>query len=215
MQGYNIRQFPSGRHSSARNGHRKILGFNTHINPSKSSCKKHQEEIRSTIKKHKSSSQAHLINELNPIIRGWCNYYRFSNAQANKHFSKQDHLVYQKLRAWGKNRCGNLKDAFKKYYRKIGTNKWTFATNQKNNPLKLLTHSSSISNTTDYVRVQGDKSPFDGNLVYWSTRMGSFHNMPTSKATKLKRQKGKCNWCRLQFREEDILEEDHIIATAS
>ena len=108
-----------------------------------------------------------------------------------------------------------MKDAFKKYYMTIGANKWTFATNQKSkNPLKLLRHISHISNTVDYVRVKGDKSPFDGNLVYWSTRMGNFHNMPTSKAIKLKKQKGKCNWCGLQFREGDILEEDHVIATA-
>ena len=38
--------------------------------------------------------------------------------------------------------------------------------------------------------------------------------MPDSKAIKLKKQKGKCNWCGLYFREVDVLEEDHIIATA-
>ena len=213
--GYNIRQIPSGVHSSARNGHQIILGFSTLVNPSKSSCKKHQESIKSTIKKHKSSSQAHLINELNPIIKGWCNYFRFSNAQAKNYFTKQDHLVYLKLRAWGRYRCGNLRDSFKKYYMKHGANRWTFAVNRKsNNPLRLLTHSSHISNTTDYVRVKGNRSPFDGDLVYWSTRMGSFHNMPTAKAIMLKKQKGKCKWCGLHFRQGDVLEEDHIVATA-
>ena len=44
--------------------------------------------------------------------------------------------------------------------------------------------------------------------------MGRHIEMPTSKAYKLKKQKGKCNWCGLHFREGDILEEDHIIATA-
>lgn len=38
--------------------------------------------------------------------------------------------------------------------------------------------------------------------------------MPTSKAFRLKKHKGKCNWCGLHVRERDILEEDHIIATA-
>ena len=44
--------------------------------------------------------------------------------------------------------------------------------------------------------------------------MGRHPEMPTSKAFMLKKQKGKCNWCGLHFREGDILEEDHIIATA-
>ena len=44
--------------------------------------------------------------------------------------------------------------------------------------------------------------------------MGNNPEMPTSKAIKLKRQKGKCNWCGLHFREGDILEEDHIIPKA-
>ena len=45
--------------------------------------------------------------------------------------------------------------------------------------------------------------------------MGRNPQMPNSKAIKLKIQKGKCTWCGLHFREGDILEEDHIIATAS
>ena len=44
--------------------------------------------------------------------------------------------------------------------------------------------------------------------------MGRHPEMPTSKAIRLKKQKGKCKWCGLHFREEDVLEEDHIIATA-
>ena len=50
--------------------------------------------------------------------------------------------------------------------------------------------------------------------VYWSTRMGKHPEMPTRKASLLKRQKGVCPWCCLHFREGDILEVDHILATA-
>ena len=58
---------------------------------------------------------------------------------------------------------------------------------------------------------KGNSSPYDGNLVYWSTRMGKNPLMPMRKAKLLKTQKGKCNWCELTFRYGDILEEDHII----
>ncbi len=44
--------------------------------------------------------------------------------------------------------------------------------------------------------------------------MGRNPEMPTSKAIRLKKQKGKCNWCGLHFREGDVLEEEHITPTA-
>ena len=213
--GYNIRQFPAGKYVSARNRYKGALGFNTFIIPSKDACKKHQAHISDIIKKHKSSPQAQLILELNPVIRGWCNYYKFSDASGRKILSQQDHLIFKKLRAWGIYRCGNLKDARKKYYTKIGNRNWIFATKTGDvNPLRLLLHSDFDSSSTDYIKVKGDKSPYDGNLIYWSTRMGRHPEMPNSKAIRLKKQKGKCNWCGLHFREGDVLEEDHIIATA-
>ena len=213
--GYNIRQFPAGKYVSAKHRHKGTLGFNTFITPSKDACKKHQSRISEIIRKHKSSPQALLILELNPVIRGWCNYYKFSDAQTRKILTLQDHLVFQKLRAWGIYRCGSLKDSRKNYYTKIGNKNWIFATREGDaNPLRLLFHSSFGSSSTDYVKVKGDKSPFDGNLIFWSTRMGRHPEMPTSKAFRLKKQKGKCNWCGLHFREGDVLEDDHIIATA-
>ena len=213
--GYHIRQFPAGKYVSARNRYRGAIGFNTFITPSQESCNKHQKSIFNIIRKHKTSPQAELIFELNPVIRGWCNYYKFSDAQGRNILSKQDHLILQKLRAWGRYRCGNLKDARKKYYTKIGNRNWIFATKEEDaNPLRLLLHSSFGSSSNDYVKVKGDKSPYDGNLIYWSTRMGRHPEMPISKAIRLKKQKGKCNWCGLHFREGDVLEKDHIIATA-
>ena len=65
-----------------------------------------------------------------------------------------------------------------------------------------------------YVKVKGDKSPYDGDLVYWSTRMGRNPELPDAKAILLKKQKGKCNWCGLYFRNGDLMEKDHILATA-
>ncbi|MEO1375177.1 MAG: HNH endonuclease signature motif containing protein, partial [Cyanobacteria bacterium J06635_10] len=62
-----------------------------------------------------------------------------------------------------------------------------------------------------HVKVKGESSPYDGNLVYWSTRMGKNPQIPTLVATLLKQQKGKCTHCGLYFRDSDVLEVDHII----
>ena len=170
--GYNIRQYPAGKYVSAHKTNGDILGFKTIINPSQEACKKHQEKIRQIVRKHKHSPQELLILELNPVIRGWCNYYQFSDAQTTGKLSKQDHLVVEKLRAWGRYRCKDTKTAISKYFTKIGKRDWIFATREGDaNPLRLLIHDKFGSSSTNYVKVKSDKSPYDGNLVYWSTTL--------------------------------------------
>jgi RNA-directed DNA polymerase len=212
--GYHIRQFPVGKYKSAKHPtYGTPLGFKTLLTPSKKSVEKHQLQIRSIIRKHRSSPQDLLINELNPVIRGWANYYKFSDSQSVGEFPRQDHLIWKKLRGWTVYRCGKFDK--NKYWTTIGNNNWVFATRQGNaNPLRLLAHSEFSSSSTEYVKVTGDKSPFDGNSVYWSSRLGSFLDMPSRKAALLRQQKGRCASCELYFQEWDVLEVDHIIPTA-
>ncbi len=214
--GHHIQQFLVGKYSSAIHPTtRKPLGFRTLITPSPDACKKHQKEIKDVIKTYYNSPQAVLISKLNPVIRGWVNYYSNSDAATVGELARQDHLIFQKLRAWGRQKTGSYNKARKKYWKKIGNNNWVFATKSKDaNLLRLLRHTEFGSSSTKYVKVKGKDSPFNGKLVYWSTRMGRSPDMPTRKANLLKRQKGVCPWCCLRFREEDKLEVDHILALA-
>jgi RNA-directed DNA polymerase len=213
--GHHIQQYPAGKYRSNRNGHGEILGFNTLITPSAKASKAHIEEIGRIITKHRSSPQMALIKDLNPVIRGWTSFYTKSDAQTVGELSKQDHLTYLKLRRWAKRRCGNINDGHIKYWTSIGSNNWVFATREGNaNPLRLLNHSQFECSSTDYVKVKGDKSPYDGDTVYWSSRLGTHPQMPNRKAKLLKQQKGKCPWCGLSFQEWDVLEIDHIIPSA-
>ena len=75
-------------------------------------------------------------------------------------------------------------------------------------------HSEFSCSSTNYVKVKSDKSPFDGDPVYWSTRLGEHPEMPSQKAKLLKWQKGKCQECGLSFQEWDVIEVDHIIPRA-
>ena len=212
--GHHIQQFPVGKYKSANHPSTgEKLGFRTLIRPSKQACQRHQEKIKSVIKKHKHSSQFQLINELNPIIRGWSNYFSNSDAQTVGELKRQDYLIYQKLRAWGRYRCGSSKKAYRKYWHKIKT-RVTFCCTEGKNFFKLINHSEIGSSSNQYTKVKGTVSPFDGDLIYWSSRMGRHPEMPLNKAKLLKSQKGICNWCKLYFREGDILEKDHITPTA-
>ncbi|MFB2980164.1 group II intron reverse transcriptase [Microseira sp. BLCC-F43] len=211
---HHFRQATAGKYRS-RKSEGKILGFKTLITPSAKASKAHQEEVGRIITKHRSSPQAKLIKDLNPVIRGWTSYYSNSDAKTVGELSKQDHLTYLKLQRWAKRRCQKSKKARNKYWTSIGGNNWVFATKEgKANPLRLLSHSEVSCSSTDYVKVKGDKSPYDGDLVYWSSRLGTHPEMPNRKAKLLKQQKGKCLACGLSFLDWDVIEEDHIIPRA-
>jgi RNA-directed DNA polymerase len=200
--GFNIRQFAVGRTQSK-------LGFKTIITSSKEKQKVHYEQIASIIETHKSAPQEALINKLNPIIRGWANYY--ATVVSKDTYSEIDNLMYLKLRAWA-NRRHPKKSAewvLKKYWLPIGGFSWVFATKKGEKLYRLLRHDTTP--IVRHIKVQGESSPYDGNLVYWSTRMGNSPEMPIRITKLLKKQKGKCAHCELYFRESDVLEIDHII----
>ncbi len=213
--GHYVRQFPAGKYRSSKNLHGKLTGFNTLITPSEKASKVHLESVRRIITKHRSSPQSALIKDLNPVIRGWTSYYTNSDAKTVGELSKQDYLTYLKLRRWAKRRCGKISIGHAKYWNTIDGKNWVFSTRTgKANPLRLLKHSEFECSSTNYVKVKGDKSPFDGDLVYWSTRMGVNPEMPSRTARLLKRQKGKCTHCGLSFFEQDVMEVDHIVPRA-
>ena len=207
--GFNIRQHKVGKYTSGRDTKGRLLGFKTLITPSKESQKKHYRRIAEVIDKHKGQSQATLIANLNRVIRGWCNY--FSIGVSSKVFSRLEHLTFWKLWKWGVKRHPNKgkKWVKTKYFRTIRGDKWTFATPREgSNPMVLMKHSQTA--IVRHVKVKGDKSPYDGDLIYWSSRMGKHPEMPKRTASLLKKQKGKCAHCGLFFRDGDLLEVDHI-----
>ncbi|MEH2127091.1 group II intron reverse transcriptase/maturase [Nostoc sp.] len=208
--GFNIRQFPVGKYQSGKNTYGYNLGFKTLITPSKKKQKVHYDHIASVIEAHKAAPQAALISHLNPIIRGWANYY--ATVVSKIAYSDIDYLMYQKLNAWAKRRHPKKNGEWvsKRYWQSIGGNNWVFATRKEGlTPLRLLNHADTT--IVRHVKVKGESSPYDGNLVYWSSRMGKNPEIPTRVALLLKRQKGKCTHCGLFFRENDVMEVDHTI----
>ena len=201
--GFTIQQFPVGKYHSKQ-------GFKTIITPGKQKQKVHYDQIASVIEAHKAAPQAALISRLNPIIRGWANYY--ATVVSKVAYSDIDDLMYQKLRAWAKRRHPRKNGEWvsRKYWQSIGGDNWVFATRKEGTtPLRLHNHADTP--IVRHVKVKGESSPYDGNLVYWSTRMGNNPEMPSRVSKLLKKQKGKCTHCGLYFREEDVMEIDHKI----
>ncbi|MCT7992955.1 group II intron reverse transcriptase/maturase [Laspinema olomoucense] len=209
--GFNIRQFPVGKYHTGKTSRgNRPLGFKTIITPSKEKLKVHYDKIAEVIEAHKTALQVAVISRINPIIRGWAKYY--STVISSEAYSNLDHLVFLKLTAWAKRRHPNKSNgwAFRKYWQTIEGVSWVFATRSEGkNPMRLLKHSAT--EIKRHVKVKGESSPYDGNLVYWSTRMGNNPEMPKRVSTLLKKQKGKCAHCGLTFRENDVMEVDHRI----
>jgi 5-methylcytosine-specific restriction endonuclease McrA len=83
---------------------------------------------------------------------------------------------------------------------------WVFGTQEGS---KVILHSDTP--IVRHTKVRGNKSPFDGDMVYWASRLGKHPETTTRMATLLKKQKGKCNYCGLYLTNEDKIEIDHII----
>ncbi|WP_049802798.1 group II intron reverse transcriptase/maturase [Gloeothece verrucosa] len=214
--GFHIRHYPAGirdrRYKSGgcnQGGHRwtQIVPYVVLIKPSAEAIKQHKRKLSQVIDGLKTAPQSRLIRELNPIIRGWANYY--SSVNSKETFSDIDHWLWIKLRRWCLRRHPMKPDkwVYNKYWHvdeRHKGKKWDF----NDGELSLTEHRQTPINR--HINVKGDRSPYDGDWIYWSTRLGKYPNIRSPITKLLKTQKGKCSKCQLYFSLEDILEIHHI-----
>ncbi|MDE5089627.1 MAG: hypothetical protein O4805_21885 [Trichodesmium sp. St16_bin2-tuft] len=62
-----------------------------------------------------------------------------------------------------------------------------------------------------HTKVKGNRSPYDGDWTYWSSRIGKYPGVRREVLTLLKRQKGKCEFCGLSFKPTDLIEVDRVL----
>jgi RNA-directed DNA polymerase len=211
LLGFYIRQYRVGKHQSGK-GPRgaERLGYKTLIKPAKANVQEHLAELGRVIQRGKALPQGQLIHQLNPKIRGWANYYRVGVSQAI--YEWLDHHTWAKLRRWALWRHPKKSTAWaiKRYWQRLGS-RLTFATSATDPDAgRLLTHSEVP--ITRHVKVQGNRSPYDGDWVYWSTRHGRHPSVSLRLAKLLKQQHGRCRYCGLCFQHDDRIEVDHINA---
>ena len=197
--GFHFRQFPRGKNRCVRDTHGRPVGFSPNVKPSPESQKRLLRKIRNTVRSNRNVPQERLIQLLNPVIRGWGNY--FSTSVSKDIFSKMDMHIFQKLWSWASFRHPRKSRRWiaGKYWIH-GDRGWTYGIDGKTSLLKM----SSIP-TRRHVKVQGHRSPFDGDAIYWSTRMGRHPELRQSVATLLKWQGGHCPCCGLFFKPGDRL----------
>ena len=191
-----------------------FLGFNVRkyngkllITPSKGNIKKFLAKIREIIKDNKQATAGSLITKLNPIIKGWANYYR--HVVSKKTFAAVDHAIFKAIWRWSLRRHGNKGKRWvkKKYFKSIGNRNWVFygtikAREEKYQEITLF--SCAKEPIRRHVKVRSKANPYDPEWEsYFEKRQG--HKMLNSaKGNKLlktiwKRQSGKCPQCHLMI----------------
>jgi RNA-directed DNA polymerase len=208
--GFNIRQYPVGKTHSGKTHQGQPLGFKTIIKPAKSSIRRQTKKLRETVAGRRYAEQQVLIKALMPVIVGWSRYY--STVVSKRIFNYLDMVLFSILLAWACRRhTGRRKDwIIRKYWSQAAGKLWTFQT--PGGKQQLPGHSQTPIRR--HIKVIGNRSIYDGNWVYWSTRLRRRPDVPARVSKLLQKQRGTCWECGLYFRDGDLMEMDHIIPRA-
>jgi RNA-directed DNA polymerase len=170
--GFHVQQYPVGKTHTGKDTWGKPLGFTTTIQPSKEAIKLHLREIKLSLRKLQKAPQEAVIRELNPMIRGWSNYYRW--VVCSKAFKHCEHVTFRQLTRWAKARhpTKGKKMAGRKYWVHLDTRKvfGTYIQEKSATPQLIYVRTHVETQSQDYVKVRGNASPYDGNLLNWAKR---------------------------------------------
>ncbi len=133
------------------------------ITPAKSKVQTLRQKIKQVIQSALALTQKTLLHKLNPLLRGWANYYR--NGAAKRTFAKLDHYVFRILWRWATRRHPKKSSSWKKrkYFSATGTN-GAFSVQihraqGESRVLKLYLMAST--HIERHIKVQGAANPYD------------------------------------------------------
>lgn len=146
------------------------------ITPSKSKVKALREKVSKLVQSATALPQEVLLRQLNPLLRGWANYYR--NGAAKQTFGKLDYYIRNKLRRWATRRHPHKSEVWKrrKYFSAAG-DKGEFSVRVqgkegKSQVLKLYLLSST--KIERHIKVRGEANPYDPNYTEYFRKRRSF-----------------------------------------
>jgi len=206
--GFHLRQSRVGKSHSGKGpgGHR--LGYKTLIKPAKANIQEHLAALGPIIRRSQARPQGEVIKQLHPTLRGGANDYRIGVSQAV--YARLDHLPWVKRRRWAPRRhpTKSMGWALERYWHRIGPRRACAPSPIR--PEAVYLHTPQEVAMTRQVQVTGNRRPYDGDWVYWSSRQGRHPNASPRLAKRLKAQHGRCRDCGLFFHHDDRIEVDHI-----
>ncbi len=151
--------------------------------PSVDNFKKFRQKVKAIVNNSNYGSKI-KAEKLAALVRGWRNYHRFCKMDGSRnslyHIETRAYKVFNKE---AKNDRYSSKKLLDKAFPKV-----------------------SYSENA-HIMVKGDKSPFDGDLTYWSQRNSKLYDGHTSKA--LQKQNHTCGYCGIKFTSEERVNLHH------
>jgi RNA-directed DNA polymerase len=123
--------------------------------------------------------------KLAPIVRGWRNYHRYCKMDSSR-FSLW-HINNRAFKVFNKESKQNKESVSKLIHKAF----------------PAIPYSEN-----KFVNVRGDKSPYDGDLTYWSERNSKLYDGATSQA--LKKQNHTCGYCGLKMLSDERVHLHHV-----
>lgn len=152
--------------------------------PSEENYKSFRNKIKAIVNSSNYGAKV-KAKKLAPIVRGWRNYHRYCKMDESR--NSLYFIQNRAFKVFNKERKQDRKSA------KILLNQ-AFA---------IVSYSEN-----KFVNVKGDKSPYDGDLVYWSQRNSKLYDGYTAKT--LKRQSHSCHHCGLKLSSEEKVHLHHL-----
>ncbi|NEO57062.1 MAG: group II intron reverse transcriptase/maturase [Okeania sp. SIO3B5] len=203
-----------------------FLGFNLRhyngkllIKPSKQKVLAFCKKVGQVIMNMKGAKQEEVIRVLNPILRGFANYYR--GVVSKETFSYTQNRVWKYLWRWCCRRHPNkstkwVKD---KYFGSYKRNHWTFmcyGEGRGGKEKQYVLYNIASTPIVRHVKVKGAASPDDPSLrEYWQERSLKIGKQKWAKGSKYERvakmQEHKCPICGDSLYNGEEIETHHII----
>jgi RNA-directed DNA polymerase len=145
--------------------HLRRFGRKLLIQPSKKNIHAFLDKVRELIRRGRGLSQADLIRQLNPVIRGWANYHR--HISAAKAFRKVGMALWQSLWRWARRRHPHKSCRWvaSRYWHRLNGRKVFAADSGKRAPdgkvvwLRLI--DPADTKVRRHVKIKGAANPFD------------------------------------------------------
>jgi RNA-directed DNA polymerase len=182
-----------------------FLGFTIRHFKHRCLCRPQKEKVKALLKRIRDWLRAHpsvtpiaVIHSLNPILRGWANYYKHGASKAV--FSYVDSQIWRALWRWCRRRHPNKGSRWiaRKYYRTFRGRDWTFVATalDRTGQRKLLTiYRLAETPIQRHVKVKGTASPDDPSLYdYWKHRHTQSGKTYWDKGSKYYRVAKSQNW---------------------
>ncbi len=203
--GFNIRHYPAPQTSRT--------GWKLLIKPSKEAVQDVQRKLKDQWDKAQGTNVQAVLAKLNPMIRGWANYFR--TAVAKEIFSKRDSWMFYKADRYTRRmHPKKSKDwRHRTYWGRFQLDRldpWVFGDKQTGGHLLKF----SWFPIERHVLVRGTASPDDRRLKdYWMKRQAAkARDLTFSKQRLAKRQKGRCPECGESLFNDEERQVHHLLA---